>query len=90
MTLDITEQDQIDLPGYGLIIAGTIQIDMGHYGDHCTPPEPPGIEGGTLTTEDGSTLDVAVLSEDVATYDLLMEQVWTLLASLPEESDPWL
>ena len=77
MTMTIDTLDLIHLPGWGYV-TGEVLLSMGYVGDRWCPPEAPAVEGGTLTTEDGRTLDVEELVEDADTHTLLMDQIATL------------
>jgi len=77
MTMTIDMLDLIHLPGWGYV-TGDLTLSMGYAGDRWCPPEAPAVEGGTLTTEDGRTLDVEELVEDEDTHTLLMNQIAAL------------
>jgi len=77
MTETIDMLDLIHLPGWGYV-TGEVILSTGYAGDRWSPPEAPAVESGTLTTEDGRTLDVEELVEDEDTHTLLMNQIAAL------------
>ena len=89
MNVTIEQCDQISLPGMG-VLTGEIVVCLGCDGDYWTPPEPPGLESGTLRTEDGEEIDVESIIEDGIVYHLLMEQLVGLPCFAEPEQSDWL